>query len=96
MVPLARVHGVSPVAQALRINYTALKNHLVADKDFHPGVSAPAPVGFVEVPMASWPRAPQWTIELEDGLGAKLTLRSAQGGSPEALALAQELWRTRA
>ena len=37
LVPLARVHGVSPVAQALRLNYTALKRHLVAE---------PAPPGW--------------------------------------------------
>ena len=96
MVPLARVHGVSPVAQALRINYTTLKNHLVADQGSAPRVADPDPVWFVEVPVASWPCAPQWIIELEDRLGAKLTLRSAQGGSTEALAVAQGLWSARA
>jgi len=96
MVPLARVHGVSPVAQALRINYTALKCRLVADAGSEPCGTDRGPVGFVEVPVASWPSAPQWIIELEDRLGAKLTLRLAQGGSTEALALAQELWRARA
>lgn len=96
MVPLARVHGVSPVAQALRVNYTALKHHLMAGAAFHPCGTGPGAVGFVEVPVASWPGAQQWIIELEDRLGAKLTLRLAQGGSTEALALAQGLWSARA
>ena len=96
MVPLARAHGVSPVAQALRVNYTALKHHLMAGAASHPCGTGPGAVGFVEVPVASWPGAQQWIIELEDRLGAKLTLRLAQGGSTEALALAQGLWSARA
>ena len=30
MVRLARRYGLSPVAQVLRVNYTALKRHLAA------------------------------------------------------------------
>ena len=94
IVPLARAHGVSPVAQALRLNYTALKRRSLAG-DLKPRVSNPLG-GFVEVPLVSSPGAPPcWVIELEDGRGAKLTLRLAHGESATTLALAQGLWRWR-
>lgn len=92
MATLARAYGLSPVAQALSVNYTALKRHLV------PSAVAPASgVGtgtraFVEVPVSAWPQAPQWVIELEDGCGAKLTLRLTPRDSATALTLAQGLW----
>ena len=95
MVSLARVHGVSPGAQALRINYATLKHHLVSAAGSEPCGTDSNPLEFVELPVTSWPSAPQWIIELEDRLGAKLTVRSAQGGSTEALALAQGLWSAR-
>jgi hypothetical protein len=95
MVRLARRYGLSPVAQVLRVNYTALKHHLVAT------ATAPAPgsgaiaAEFVEVPMRACPSGSQWVIELEDREGSKLTLRLAQSDSAGALALAQGLWRQR-
>jgi hypothetical protein len=93
IVPLARVHGVSPIAQALRLNYTALKSRVVGGC-----VAAPAgdrASGFVEAPAAPWLVGPQYVLELEDRRGAKLTLRVARGGETEVLALAHGLWRHR-
>ena len=95
MVRIARRYGLSPVAQALRVNYTALKHHLVAtatSQTSRPGGLAP---DFVEVPMTACPTGSQWVIELEDRGGSKLTLRLAQTDSAAALALAQGLWRQR-
>lgn len=95
MVPLARAHGVSAVAQALRVNYTGLRNHLLADSAATPlGVVSQA--GFVELPMTPGLAGPPTVIELEDRLGLKLTVRLVQGGNSEVLALARELWRERA
>jgi hypothetical protein len=95
MVPLARAHGVSAVAQALRVNYTALKRQVLASR------AAPAPgtvshPGFVEIPIASGLAGSQWVIALEDRLGLKLTVQLPQGGNTEVLALARQLWRERA
>jgi hypothetical protein len=95
MVALAGEYGVSPVAQALRINYTALKRHMMASPPSQVGPTG-LPPGFVEVPVTAWPSAPPWVIELEDRGGCKLTLRLAQGDPATALALAQGLWRRRA
>ena len=99
IVPLARAHGVSPVARALGVNYTTLKERTVVGAN---GVNRP-PVEkqtdrFIEVPVATpgpWSTSSQWTIELEDRQGAKLTLRLAQAESTTALALAQGLWSRR-
>ena len=94
---LARSYGLSPVAQALGVNYTALKRHLVASPAPEPSRAGALPPGFVEVPVATWPpdQSGQWVIELEDRRGLKLTLRLAQSDRVAALALAQGLWRHR-
>jgi hypothetical protein len=96
MAALARAYGVCPVAQALSVNYTALKRHVAASPLPQAGGTGPLPAGFVEVPVTAWPSAPRWVIELEDGGGCKLTLRLAPGDGSAALALAQGLWRHRA
>jgi len=94
MGPLVRAHGLSAVAQALGLNYTALKGHALTDSAATPlGVGGPP--GFVEFPLAPGLVGPATVIELEDRLGSKLTVRLVQGGHSEALALARELWSAR-
>ncbi len=99
MVPLATRYGLSPIAQALRVNYSALKRHVVArqtPQDHEVGTARPS---FVEVPVKAWPGAENahaWVIELEDRAGCKLRLRMPPGESGVALTLAQGLWRGRA
>jgi hypothetical protein len=95
MVRLARRYGLSRVAQVLRVNYTALKRHLVATAAPQAPGSGATAAEFVEVPMTACPNS-QWVIELEDGDGSKLTLRLAQTDSAGALVLAEGLWRQRA
>jgi anti-sigma-K factor RskA len=95
MVNLARGYGLSPVAQALRVNYTALKRHLVATAAPQAPRTDAIAAEFVEVPMTACPTGSQWVIELEERGGSKLTLRLAQSDSAAALALAQGLWRHR-
>jgi hypothetical protein len=93
IVPLAQAHGVSPVAQALGLNYTALKHHSVRGRKLPPGKPTR---DFVEVAVASWPgAAAPGRIELEDRHGTKLTLQLAGGEVAAVLALAQGLWRQR-
>jgi anti-sigma-K factor RskA len=95
MVRLARRYGLSRVAQVLRVNYTALKRHLVATAAPQAPRSGAIAAEFVEVPMSTCPSGSPWVIELEDRKGSKLTLRLAQTDSAGALALAQGLWRQR-
>lgn len=96
LTSLARDYGVSPVAQALGVNYTSLKSHLVASATVPSSGSGTGAAPFVEVPMAGWPQAPQWVIELADRHGSKLTLRLSPGDPTTALVLAQGLWGGRA
>jgi len=93
IVPLAQSHGVSPVARALRLNYTALRQRTLAGRA---AVLAGSPsAGFVEVAVPPWPGGAPWSIELEDRRGAKMTVRLACGEAATVLALAQGLWRGR-
>ena len=99
MVALATHYGLSPIAQALRVNYSALKRQVVARQtppDHDVGTARPS---FVEVPVKAWPAAENahaWVMELEDRAGCKLTVRMPPGESGAALTLAQGLWRGRA
>ena len=94
MAPLARTHGISAVAQALGVNYTALKRQVLANSPAPPGILSQAK--FVEVPIASALVGGQWLVALEDRVGLKITVPLPQGGgTTEALALARELWRAR-
>ena len=98
IVPLAQAHGVSPVARALGVNYTTLKERTVAGANGVILQGEKRTDGFIEVPVATpgpWSTSSQWTIELEDRQGAKLTLRLAQAESTTALTLAQGLWSRR-
>ena len=96
MATVARVHGLSRVAQALGVNYTALQRHVVASAARPTAATDIPPAGFVEVPVPAWSPAPQWVLELEDRRSTKLTLRLASGDRAAALALAQGLWGQRA
>ena len=95
MVPLARRYGLSPAAQALRVNYNGLKRHLEASASARVSRTGPVSAEFVEVPVTVRPDAPRWVIELEDRRGSKLTLRLAESGIAAALALAQGIWSYR-
>ena len=96
MATLAREYGLSPVAQALSVNYTALKGHLESSAAAPASGTGTVHAPFVEVPVTGWPHAPQCVIELEDRCGSKLTLRLAPGDQAAVLALAQGLWGHRA
>ena len=96
MALLARRYGLSPVAQALRVNYNGLKRRLMAASPGSAGaVDGPAPA-FIELPATGWSNSPQWVIELEDRSGCKLTLRLPTSERAGALALVQGLWEHRA
>ena len=96
MATLARVHGLSRVAQALGVNYTDLQRHVVANAARPTAAAELPPAGFVEVPVPAWSPAPQWVLELADRDGTQLTVRLPPGDPATALALAQGLWGQRA
>ena len=98
MAALARRYGVSAVARALRVNYTALQRHTLKGPIEDPSQAGNPSAEFVEVPMGGWFSATSgpWMMELEDGRGFKLTLRLAPNDKAAVLALAQGLWKERA
>jgi hypothetical protein len=77
-VGLARLHGVSRVARELRLDYYKLKQRVGIGQ----GVPS-ASRAFVEVAVAQSPSpAPEYTLELADRHGAKLTMRWRGDASP--------------
>ncbi|MCP5528062.1 MAG: hypothetical protein H7A47_16530 [Verrucomicrobiales bacterium] len=70
----ARDHGVSRVARVLGLDYDKLKRRAVV-LPAAAGVSG-APPGFVELNLSPTPSiSSEWTLELSDPQGRKLTLR---------------------
>jgi hypothetical protein len=97
----AREHGTTRTAQLLRLNHSALKRRLAADRGGKKAESALVPAQtFVELPSgasAGWPCPPrEATLEVEDAAGFRLRL-VLRGLEPrEVAAAARELWSGRA
>jgi hypothetical protein len=91
MARLAKTYGISPVSHALRVEYYGLKRRAAEYKSAHS--SAPRQPAFVELKaLSSCPEA-GCTIELENRVGAKMTLRLNPSCGVDALALAEAFWR---
>lgn len=95
----AREHGTTRTARLLRLNHSALKRRVAADRGEAAGALVPSEA-FVELPLAAgagWPCAPrEATLEVEDAAGFRLRL-VLRGLEPrEVAAAARELWRGRA
>jgi hypothetical protein len=93
MSELARGFGVGRVCRALGVGYHALKER-VQDSG-KPNRSSNDQAAFVELPMptTTLTRQRECLVELEDGLGAKMTLRLAPGSGTEVLVLVHAFWR---
>ena len=88
---LAGAFGVGRVSRALGIGYYALKERaLDGCQPSHSGQQAAA---FIELPRPAPIPPSDYLVELEDGRGAKMTLRLAPGSGSQVLALAQAFWR---
>lgn len=90
MTALARTHGVSPVSQALRLDYNSLKGRVAQTS----ATQSPSSSGFVELkfpPSSDYPAA--CVAQLEDGQGRKLTLRWASAPAGDLLGLVQAFWK---
>jgi len=89
-VDLARTHGVSQVAAALRLDYTRLKRRLAASA---PSVAPPAPApAFVELTLGAEPSAAGCVLALCDGRGRSLRVEWSRPTASEVAALARTLW----
>jgi hypothetical protein len=90
---LARVHGVSAVSRALRLDYYTLQGR-VREISRAPSSSVPAEFVEMKLPCSEGPSA--CVAELEDGQGRKLTVRWESFSRGELLAIVQTFWQQRA
>jgi hypothetical protein len=88
---LAVAFGVGRVSRALGVGYYALKER--AQDGCQLSRSGHQPAAFIELPLPTPTARIDYLVELEDGRGAKMTLRLAPGSGSEVLALAQAFWR---
>jgi hypothetical protein len=93
LVALARAHGVSPVSQALRLDYYALKRRVMEAEPLrrsHRKTVAP----FVELPLIGpTPSSPRCTVELAKNTGVTLTIRWEGQPAVDLIGLAESFWR---
>jgi hypothetical protein len=91
VVELARRHGVSRTAQALRLDYYSIKKRLEAAQ--RPRGTREAPESrFVELPLRAVPAPPACVLEVEDGRGARLRVELQGFGAGELAGLVRTVW----
>lgn len=86
----AREHGVSKVAQALRLDYYGLKDRVESAAE----LSGPEPAtgrGFLEIPLGARSAA-ECVLQLEDGQGARLRVELKGAAPAELETLARAFW----
>jgi len=79
-VELARVYGLHPVAQPLRLDYMGLKKHLGEVPVVQKKTSAPA---FVELIAAHPTTAVERVIEFECSFGGKMRIQWRSSSAPD-------------
>jgi len=89
---LAGLHGVNPIARALRLDYYALKRHL--EETGRPQETARPAAAFVEVAVCPSTPASDCVVEMERLDGARMRVRLANQG--DLVALTESFWRCRA
>lgn len=94
-VEVARVHGLSRTATALKLAYYDLQRR-VAGADMRPR-RAICPTSFVQLAAPAWPVGPgeKGTVELTLGSGTRLTLRLPNAGAKDLVPLVQLVLRQR-
>ena len=89
---MAGRYGISRTANALGVNYQALKKHLGRTAAAASGQEAEGEARFVELTPFS-PSGPcECLLELEDGGGAKMRVRLQGVGMPDLAALGRSFW----
>jgi hypothetical protein len=97
VVELARKHGVSRTACALRLDYYSIKRRLEAAPP--PGRTTGSGSGsggrFIELPLRGMPAPPACVLEVEDGRGARLRLELHGHGAGELADVVRSVWNER-
>lgn len=90
-VHLARAHGVNLVADALRLEYYALKRRL--ESLVPPVPPSGAAQTFIEVSMPAPAAPPEYLVEMERGDGGRMKVRLTDRDG--IVALSESFWRCR-
>jgi hypothetical protein len=84
---LAREHGVSKTAIALRMDYYSVKKRLESAPTDEDGAE------FVEVPLGALLSGSECVVELEDGHGARLRIELKGQATAELASVVLALWQ---
>ena len=90
---LARVHGVHPISQALRVNYESLRNRVRAGVPAVKGEDKTA--AFVELQPAWLDAAPRCTVELREPSGTTMTIKVTDPRELDVVRLLDGFWSRR-
>ncbi len=85
-------HGVSKTAQALRLDYYALKKRVESVPKKRPAGASPSEVQFLEIPLGASSGRPECVVEFEDGQGARLRVELQGAALAELETVARSLW----
>lgn len=90
---LARRHGVNPIAQALRLEYYALKRHVEEGAPRSRGEGHVRPA-FVEVAVPPLAALRDYVVKMERADGARMRVRLTSPG--DLIAMTEAFWRCQA
>ena len=85
-------HGVSKTAQALRLDYYALKERVESVAAERPAVAPPSELKFLEIPLGASSGRPECVLEFEDGQGARLRVELQGAALAQLETVARSLW----
>ncbi len=85
-------HGVSKTAQALRLDYYALKKRVESAPAKRSAVEPPSEIKFLEIPLGAPSGRPECVLEFEDGQGARLRVELQGPALAELETVARALW----
>lgn len=93
-VELCRDHSIRRVSQALRLNYSCLKNRVTGSTDRLSPVKQGADLSFVKLDLGTPVRPLEWWVEMEAPDGAKMRM-SFRGGwrDFDPVELGRAFWR---
>ncbi|MCP4203110.1 MAG: hypothetical protein GY769_14405 [bacterium] len=87
-----REHGVSKTAQALRLDYYALKKRVASGPEERSAVEPLSEIKFLEIPLGAPSGRPECILEFEDGQGARLRVELQGSALAELETVARALW----
>jgi hypothetical protein len=90
---LSKHSSVGHISKALRLDYTALKKRVQGQTQKNlPAVKAQQPPKFIELGIEKKSAMPEFTIEMEDGNGAKMEIHLRGATNLDLYELSRAFW----